>query len=302
MIAEFLTRESWQVVQTIDLGTTARVLVIERDGERWALKIRRDGMLDAAALLTEYRLLRYLNATPMRLHVPHLEAWLPDVGGFLMEHLRYPTRAEKQEPGWPKELAHALRTLHDVDPPHIPGLPDDRPRVGRAVSKRFRRLFATLLRTDRFWTRLSEEDRPKLQRVRAYYPLYAHLLSQVSDSLAQARVALTHGDLAGDNLMLTQEGRLALTDWGSARISAALVDAASLSLYMHWSLDERSRFCDLYLGGPSEAHKQALHSLDQLARLHRYRSCVQPLLWLREGAAGLDAVGRAFFERQLDAL
>ena len=219
-----------------------------------------------------------------------------------MEHLRYPTRAEKQEPGWPKELAHALRTLHDVDPPHIPSLPDDRPQVGRAVSKRCRRLFATVLRTDRFWTRLSEEDRPKLQRVRAYYPLYAHLLSQVSDSLAQARVALTHDDLAGDNLMLTREGRLAITDWGSARISAAFVDAASLSVHMNWSPNERSRFYELYLGGPSEAHGQALCSLDRLARLHRYRSCVQSLLWLRDGAAALDDVGRAFFQTQLDAL
>lgn len=302
MIAQFLRRESWQVVRAIDLGTTARVLVVERDGERWALKTRRHGTSDTTGLLTEYRLLRYLNATPMRPYVPRLEAWLPDVGGFLMEHLRYPTRAEKERADWTKELARALRALHDVDLPRISGLMDDRPDVGRAVSQRFGRLFATVLRTGYFWTGLSAEDRPKLERLRAHYPAYARLLSQVSAVLAQSQVALTHGDLAGDNLMLTQEGRLAITDWGSARISAAWLDVASLRVYMDWSPDQRSRFCEVYFGGPSEAHKEALRSLDQLARLHRYRSCVQSLLWLREGAAGLDAVGRTFFDRQLDAL
>ena len=158
MIVEFLRRESWLVVRTIDLGTIARVLVVERDGERWALKIRWDGMLDAAALLTEYRVLRYLNATPMRSYVPRLGSWLPNLGGFLMEHLGYPSRAEKEEPGWVKELARALRMLHAVDLPQIPGLADDRPEVGNAMSERFRRLFATVLRTDRFWTRLGEGD------------------------------------------------------------------------------------------------------------------------------------------------
>ena len=138
--------------------------------------------------------------------------------------------------------------------------------------------------------------------MRAHYPTYTDLLSEISDSLAHSRVALTHSDLAGDNLMLTREGRLAITDWGSAGISAAFVDAASLSVYMNWSPNERSRFYELYLGGPSEAHKEALHSLDRLVRLHRYRSCVQSLLWLRDGAAALDDVGRAFFQTQLDAL
>jgi hypothetical protein len=39
-----------------------------------------------------------------------------------------------------------------------------------------------------------------------------------------------------------------------------------------------------------------------LSRLHRYRSCVQSLLWLNDEREGLDAIGRAHFERQLSAL
>jgi hypothetical protein len=42
--------------------------------------------------------------------------------------------------------------------------------------------------------------------------------------------------------------------------------------------------------------------LETLSRLHRYRSCVQSLLWLNDETEGLDAVGRAYFERQLEAL
>ena len=157
-------------------------------------------------------------------------------------------------------------------------------------------------RPDSFWTSLQAEDRPKLDRVRAHYHAYEDLLSRASRGLAQARVTLTHGDLAGDNIMLTGEGRLAIMDWGSARISADLVDAASLVTYMTWSADERRRFYNAYLDDLSKAREDALDCLETLSRLHRYRSCVQSLLWLNDESQGLDAVGRAYFETQLWAL
>lgn len=124
--------------------------------------------------------------------------------------------------------------------PSIQGLADDRPNVGTVICMRFRDLFGVVLRPDGYWTGLSREDEPKLEQVRACYHTYVDLLSQIADSLAQARVALTHGDLAGDNLVLTQDGRLTIVDWGSARISAAWLLLTSL-----WSkgLAVKSSFC-----------------------------------------------------------
>ena len=177
------------------------------------------------------------------------------------------------------------------------------PNVGAAISKRFRDLFQVVLRAGRFWDRLPKEDRSKLDRVRASYPNYVGLLSQIGYILAHTQLALTHGDLAGDNLMVTQDGRLAIADWGAARISAALTDVASLSMYSNWSEDERRQFYGLYFGDLSGTREQTLHGLEVLSRLYRYRSCVQSLLWLNEESeGGLDGIGRAHFERQLSAL
>jgi aminoglycoside phosphotransferase (APT) family kinase protein len=301
-VATFLKRGSWRLVETIDLGTTARVCIIDRNDEWYALKTRRDEESDASALLAEYRVLRYLNATPARRYVPRIVAWLPELGGFLMECLRYPTAAEKGEEAWMPILARALRTLHSVDLPTIQGLEDDRPDVGGAVSRRLRDLFELVLRTDDFWAGLSGQDRTRLERVRARYQAYADLLPALAHSLADAEATLTHGDLAGDNLMFTQDGRLAIADWGSARISAALVDVASVATYTGWSAGDRRRFYGFYLGDTSEGRREMVHCLEALSCLYRYRACVQSLLWLNDESEGLDAVGRAYFERQLRAL
>lgn len=301
-IAAFLSRRSWRLDQCVDLGMTARVLVVEGDGDQWALKVGRPGDSRVDTLRREYQVLKFLGTTSMRRHIPRVVEWLPEINGFLMSYLRYPTRGERQTSTWIPDLAYALRTLHNVGLPPIPGLADDRPEVGAAVVRRFRTLFATVLRQDGFWAGLAEEDRPKLNTVRDHYPLYAALLSQAEDLLGDAQVALIHGDLAGDNLMLTREGDVALADWGSARIGAALTDAASLSVYASWSPQGRRRFYQLYLDDALGAGAEALHCLQILARLHRYRSCVQSLLWLNEDPTGLDAVGRAYFEGQLGTL
>lgn len=238
----------------------------------------------------------------MQWYVPRVGEWLSELEGFLMDCLRYPTLAEREEAVWVPDLARALQTLHSVALLPIQGLADDRPNVGAAISRRFRDLFEVVLRTDGYWDGLPSEDEPKLERVRACYDTYVDLLSQIADSLACARVALTHGDLAGDNIMLTQDGRLTIVDWGSARISAALTDVASLSVYSNWSQDDTRQFCEVYLSGASRSDEEALYGLEVLSRLHRYRSCVQSLLWLNDEREGLDAIGRAFFERQLSAL
>jgi len=291
------------LVRYIDLGTTAHVFVVEKDEERYVLKTRRDGGLDTRAVSAEYRVLQYLNSTPMQRYVPRVGKWLPDLEGFLMEYLRYPTRAEKEVTAWMPNLASALQTLHSTSLPSIQGIADDRPNVSAAISKRFRDLFQVVLRADSFWDRLPREDKSKLERVRAYYPNYVGLLSRIADILAHTQLALTHGDLAGDNIMVTQDGRLAIADWGAARIGAALTDVASLSIYTNWSENERRQFYRVYFSDASGAHEETLHCLEVLSRLHRYRSCVQSLLWLNEESEeGLDAIGRAHFERQLSAL
>ena len=301
-VARFLERESWRLARTIDLGTTAVVKVVERDGEQAALKTRREEASDGQALLVEYRVLRYLNSTTMRRYVPRVAEWLPELNGLLMEHLRYPTPAEKADAALLPELASALRRLHDLPLPTIQGLVDKGPDVGAALCRRWGTLFEMVWRSDDVWVGLSEGDTTKLERVRALYSTYADHLSQMSESLASTRAALTHGDLAGDNIMLKQDGHLAITDWGSTRIGAALVDAAGLSTTMDWAPDDVGRFYRLYLGDAADPDQEARRLLERLSRLHRYRACVQSLLWLNDETEGLDAVGRAHFERQFSAL
>ena len=301
-LTAYLERESWHLIRCVDIGMTARVYIIERDGERRALKVRRGDSDDKAALRTEHRLLTYLGRTPMRRCAPDVAKWLPGVDGFLMTYLHYPSRAEKEAPTWIRNLASALRTLHGLGPPSIPGLEDDRPSVGGAVIERFRSLFEGVWRTNGFWAGLSAGDTPKLEQVRAHYDTYADMLNEASNLLVGAEPALIHGDLASDNVMLTPEGDLAIADWGSARIGTGLSDAASVSVCMDWSPEERRRFYELYLGVGGKPDTRMIRSLHVLFLLHRYRSCVQSLLWLKDDGEGLDAIGRAFLETQLAAL
>jgi aminoglycoside phosphotransferase (APT) family kinase protein len=299
---DYLANRYWRPVEKIDLGTTADVYVVERDGTRRVVKVGRDGGADGRALLTEYRVLAYLNQTPMRRYVPWVAGWLDEIDGFVMEYLRYPTRAERSRADWMPALARALRTLHSLAVPTMPELPDDRPDPGAALQQRWRVLFERVWRSDIAWSGLSEQDRRRLNRVRDRYGLYIDLLAEVAERLADAEVALTHGDLAGDNVMVTPQGRLALADWGTARIGAALADVASLITYSSWSTEETHRFYELYLDRGAMPRDDAVASLDLLTRLHRYRSCVQSLIFLNDENEGLDEVGRTHFARQLAAL
>ena len=114
--------------------------------------------------------------------------------------------------------------------------------------------------------------------------------------------ALTHGDLAGDNIMLKQDGALTFVDWGETRISSPLTDLACLLSYRIGSEDRTQEFLNIYFNSP-EALEKNLPCLQVLIRLYRYRSCVQSLLWLNEeGETGLDVIGRAHFEKVRAAL
>lgn len=305
VVLRFCKQRSWILTETIDLGTAARVYVVETNtnGQRYALKTQRDPASQDHAVRTEYHVLEHLNSTPMRQVVPRVGDWLPEVDGFLMDLLRYPTPVESQAPTWALDLGHALHMLHNMSVPTITGIPDDRPNVAEALSHRFRLLLQLVLRGDDYWARLPKADRPKLAHVRARYDTYAGLLPQVDRALADVEPALTHGDLAGDNIMLTQDGRLALADWGTARISSPLTDVANLLTYAWWSEDESDRFLNAYFDDDPAALEAAWPCLQTLSRLYRYRSCVQSLQWLNEmGEQGLDDVGRAHFERILNLL
>ena len=239
----------------------------------------------------------------MRQALPRVGDWLPEVDGFLMDLLRYPTPAEVKVPSWAPSLGRAVRILHSLSLPAIATIPVDRPNVGNAVSHRFRLLFQHVLREDGYWARLPQADRPKLAHVRAHHETYAGLLPQVVHALADVEPALTHGDLAGDNIMLTQDDRLALVDWGTARFSAPLTDVANLLTYARWSEDESDRFLRAYFDDDPAALEAAWPCLQTLFRLYRYRSCVQSLRWLNKaGEQRLDGVGRAHFERVLNLL
>lgn len=302
-VADYLSRRGWRLAQSIDLGTSAHILVVEDGNERHALKIQRDQSSDVRALRTEYQVLQYLSRTAMRQYVPGVGAWLPELGGFLMEVLRYPTPAERDAQAWAPDLAHALQTLHRLTLPAVTGLADDRPDISAAVSRRFRHMFELVQKGAGYWARLPGADKARLGAVRAHYATYVGLLPQMEGLLAGARPALTHGDLAGDNLMLTQEGRLALVDWGAARISAAWTDVAHLLTYANWSPDQEHRFLRAYFGDDAAALEGAWPCIQALCRLYRYHSCVLSLVWLNgAGEGGLDAVGRAHFERMLRAL
>jgi Ser/Thr protein kinase RdoA (MazF antagonist) len=291
------------LVQHIDLGTTAHLFVVENGDERQVLKTPRDGESDTAALRVEHQVLRYLNATVMQQYVPRVGEWVQELDGFQVEYLRYPTLAERNAKTWRPHLAQALQALHGLRLPVINGIADDRPEIGVVISSRFRSMFQHIQEEDTFWTGLPREDKSKLECVRGHYPTYIGLLQQIEDLLAPTKPALTHGDLAGDNIMLTQDGRLAIADWGATRISSALTDVAHLLAYANWPQDEERRFLSLYFSDDRTSLEETLPSVQMLSRLYRYHSCVQSLLWLNEkGKVGLDAVGRVHLERMLGTL
>ncbi len=300
IVENFLNRNGWQLIKPIELGTTAHIFVVEKGNARQVLKILREGISEANTLKTEHRVLQVLNTTEMRQYVPGVGEWLQELNGFLMEYLRYPSQPERSSEAWIPNLAQALQTLHTIGLPRIKEIADDRPNICKVLIDRFHTLFQIVWKEDGFWALLSTENKSKLEWVRARDESYVGLLSQAEDLLVHTEPALTHGDLMGDNIMLTQNGRLAITDWGAARISCAFADVAFLLTYMNWSEDERQRFLHVYFRNDPAALEGALPCLEGLSRLYRYSSCVQSLLLLREmGEEALDDIGRAHFERML---
>jgi aminoglycoside phosphotransferase len=309
----FLEAHGWKLVEYIDLGMTACVFVveIEQGNEKRALKTRRGGAAAACPLRLEHRILQYLGRTDMARFVPAVGEWIHEVDGFLMVCLRYPTAAEWRTCDLVQASAVALRTLHRLDLPPGEGIGieieieigDDRPQVGAAIRRRLRDSFEVVTADDSFWAGLCGEDKSKLAYVRAKYADYVEILSALDPILVDTQCVLTHGDLSGDNLMVRQDGSFALADWGEARITSNLTDVAYLLVHTEWDEDEVQRFLHTYFGDDPGALEAALPAVETLSRLYRYNACARSLRWLNDlGADGLDAVGRAYFERQLEAL
>jgi thiamine kinase-like enzyme len=200
-------------------------------------------------------------------------------------------------------MASMLRTLHAVELPVIVGIGDDRPDIENTISKRFCHIFDKVLEEDSFWVTLPKEAVHKLEIVRRRYHTYRDLLAEFKNMANDLNVALIHGDLAGDNVMMTLDERVVLIDWGESRISTPLADIAYLFTYSAWQPKEIQQFAHLYFGDETAKIEEALPTIQTLSKLYRFHSCVQSLLWLREsGDDGPDQIGKEHLDRQLDAL
>lgn len=301
-INELAKQKGWRLIQCIDLGTNADVFVLEDGSKKYALKAPRFAF-STARLEVEYLVLRYLAQTPMKQYVPSVYEWLPEVDGFLIEYLSYPDQRSKNSLDATQIMALMLKTLHEIDLPAVAGIGDDRPDILAAISERFDDLFDKVLEKHSFWATLPKEAVPKLEIVRRHHQTYRDLLAEFRRTAQDMDAALTHGDLAGDNIMMTVDGRLVLTDWGEARISTALADLAYLFTYSAWPPEEISRFVQLYFGDQTAKIEKKLLTIRVLSKLYQYHSCVQSLLWMKaSGDNGLDRIGREHFERQSETL
>lgn len=298
-VCDFVSVNGWQIVEDVDLGTTARVFVVEREGQRQVLKTLRDEASSACPLRVEHGVLCCLNGTAMAPHVPRVGEWIDAVGGFLMEYLRFPTPAERDAPAFVRDLAAALRTLHALEVVPLAGVEDDRQSAGAAVSHRLRASLA-LVNQDDVFGNLAAADRDLLASVRVRYDDYVGMLPALEATLAGSRCTLTHGDLSGDNLMVRGDGSLALADWGEARITSPLTDVANLLVYAGWGEEYVRRFLHGYFGGDGKALAHARPAIDLLSQLYTYEACIKSLYWISRGE--LDVVGRTFFEAQLGKL
>ena len=330
----YFSANSYEIVETLDLGTSSHIFILQKDNQQIIGKVPR--IPDKMNLRPEYQLLEYLHNSHLKGHVPTPIKWVPELGGFLMEYreLRYPTQMEREDRRYVAELARLVRELHKLDIPDIPGLPDDRPEAGRAVIRRFEEDFRSLQRENAHWKRLSTADRRRLEKVREV----SHVYAQLAENLGGTGVygaweglesTLIHGDLAGDNIMLTRqvgldptsfmaqdrpartaihtgggvEETLILLDWGSARIGSALADVANLLVYQEWSPACVQCFMEIYYQDDRAMIEKTRSILEVLLRLVRYRACLLSLEWLEtEGETGLDNFGRDFFERQVQLL
>ncbi|HEY93858.1 MAG TPA: aminoglycoside phosphotransferase family protein [Dehalococcoidia bacterium] len=300
-VSSFLERNNWHPVQAIEFGKHSDVLIIEKGNTRYALKLVRDEE-DIDSSKKEYRVLKYLNSTPLKPYVPEVGEWLGDIGGFMMEYLEFTTPGETKTERMIPKIARALRLLHEVEYPEIEDIPDDRPDVSGTVCNRLIEMFDLVLNGDDYWIIIPERYRPQLDIVRKYHQVYSAYVPEVRSSLGQFPAVLTHGDLHGGNFMFTPDGKPVFTDWEGARISSPLTDIASFLTYVRWSENDVNRFLELYFGSLT-AMETALPCLHGLRKMYLYYVCVACLRWLNiEGEDGLDPVGRAFFNRIITTL
>jgi thiamine kinase-like enzyme len=300
-VSSFLEKNRFKPVQAIEFGKHSDVLILEKDNTRHALKLVRDTD-DIDSSIKEYRILKYLNTTGLNPYVPAVGEWMGDISGFMMEYLEFPTPGEiKTEPMIP-DIARALHLLHNIAPPDIEDIPDDRPDVSGAVCGRLTEMFDLVLKGDDFWTILPERYRPELDTARKYHRAYSAFVPGVRQPLAQFPAVLTHSDLHGGNFLFKPDGTPVFTDWEGARISSPLSDIASFLTYVRWTEDDIHRFLELYFGS-DDVMQMALSCLHGLRKMYLYYVCVACLRWLNiEGEDGLDPVGRAFFNRIITTL
>jgi len=295
-------QKGWLLKQCIDLGTTANIFIFESGSRSFALKTPRSAYF-RNRIKVEYLVLQYLAQTPMILYIPKVYEWLPNVGGFLMEYLCYPNLKTKNGMEVYQELAIMLKTLHKVKLPEKLSIEDDRPEISKAICTRFCSKFKKVLEENHFWSTLPKEVVPKLDFIRERYPVYSNLLVEFQDYTKGLNASIIHGDLGGDNVMMTMDERLVLTDWGESRISTPLADIAFIQSNSIWDSQEINQFLNLYFDHEITRIQTALPTIQTLAKLYQYNSCVQSLLWLREtGDNGLDEIGKKHFDNMLDTL
>ena len=300
-VSSFLERNNWRPVQAIEFGKHSDVLILEKGNTRHALKLVRDTN-DIDSSIKEYRILKYLNSTPLKPYVPEVGEWLPELRGFMMEYLEFKTPGEIMTEKMIPDIARAFRLLHDIEEPDIEDIPDDRPDVSGVVCDRLTEMFDLVLKGDDYWTILPERYRSELDLVRKYHRTYSAYVPEVRSLLSQFPAVLTHGDLHGGNFMFKSDGTPVFTDWEVARISSPLTDIASFLTYVRWDEDDINRFLELYFGSHDVTQK-ALPCLDGLRKMYLYYVCVACLRWLNvEGEDGLDPVGREFFKRIITTL
>ena len=219
-----------------------------------------------------------------------------------MEYLLSPTPEIKQSENWPVELARALRRIHGVQIPEIGGIPDDRSDIAHTICERFNDHSTMVLKDDNYWENLPEEYLPALEMVRCHYDSYIAPIPDVEKALANARAVITHGDLAGDNIMSRSDGTPVFIDWGEVRISSGLLDLACLLTFVDWPEETVEYFLGEYFCSPT-IPEETLPGIQVLRRFYRYLTCVSSLWWLiQPEEEKLDTVGRAFFEKVLAKL
>jgi aminoglycoside phosphotransferase (APT) family kinase protein len=298
-VSSFLEKNNWRPVNIITHGATSEILIIEKGSEKYALKLAREKAKEI--IVREHRILTHLNTIEPELNVPKVGEWLEEIDGFTMEYLHSPLPEFRQSETWPLELARALRRIHNVKLPEIGGIPDDRPDIHLKVSKRFTDQVDILQKRNEYWKNLADEYVPTLEKVRDYYSEYIALIPDVEKTFMNTRPALTHGDLAGDNIMSRSDGTPVFVDWGEVRVSSGLLDLVCLLTFTDWSEETIERFLIEYYG--REGLEEVSPGIQVLRRFYCYLTCVNCLWWLiQPEEEKLDTVGRVFFDKVLTRL